>query len=149
MKKPKIGDVIEIDGTDGCLYYARYTHQHPVFGGLLRIYNFRAEPSGSPNIEKIVSLDIVNSIFYPLRHSIKIGVFRIVGNAPLHEGLEAFPVFRTGYIDPATGETKDWWLWDGTREWRVGRLEQPDRYPLRQVVNDTYLREFVQAQVRP
>ena len=38
MKRPKIGDIIEIPTRSG-FAYAQFTHKHNLYGALLRVYN--------------------------------------------------------------------------------------------------------------
>lgn len=149
MPRVKIGDVISIDGDDGCFYFAQYTHQHAVFGSLLRVYAEKSDMPEPSDLDNIVASNVVFSVFYPLRQSISRGIFRIIGNRPLSPAVSEFPIFRDGNPDPSTGSIEAWWLWDGTQEWLEGPLEHPEQFPLRQVVNDTYLRQLVQTFVEP
>jgi hypothetical protein len=126
------------------LYYAQYTHQHPVFGALLRVHNIRTKPSAYVDLDQVVEKPIRLSAFYPLERSLREGIFHVVGNRLPSRQSAAFPIFRDGHVDPKTGKVAEWWLWDGEREWFVGPLANPEQYPLRQVVNDTLLRELVQ-----
>lgn len=145
MRQPRIGDIVEIDGNDGLRYFGQYSHQHPVFGGLLRIYDFRCPSDYQVSIDEIARRPVKLSVFYPLRRSIKEGIFRIIGNSTVRGQEAVFPVFRDGHINPSTGKIEEWWLWDGNQEWFVGALKNPEEYPLRQIVNDTLLRELVQG----
>ena len=50
-----------------------------------------------------------------------------------------FPVFRTGVANDV-GNVEVWWLWDGTKEWKIGKLEPGmEKLPIRGVWNDTLL----------
>jgi hypothetical protein len=48
------------------------------------------------------------------------------------------------------GKVHDWWLWDGEKEWKVGKLTPEMRlYPDLGVVNDTRLIEMIEAGYNP
>ena len=50
----------------------------------------------------------------------------------------------------ANGEVADWWLFDGSRRWHIGRLA-PDqaRLSIAEVVNDTMLRARIDSDWKP
>lgn len=143
MKRPKIGDLIEIRTKRG-LAYAQFTHKHPTHGALLRIL----EGFYSDTPTDLVALANTRSTFqtfFPLAATIKRGTVSIVGNAPIPEDARAFPIFRNGVADPLTKVVKDWWLWDGQKEWMVGDLTPEQwKYPLEAVWNDTLLIERIE-----
>ncbi len=118
MKRPKIGDVIEIDTGQG-LAYAHYSHKNPEWGYLLRVFNrlyserpvdLRAVVEGEPTFYK----------FFPLGSFVQRGIVTIVGNVPLSEDAKIFPRFRNGNPD-LEGKVHIWWIWDGEHDVRVGK----------------------------
>ena len=132
-KSPQVGDVVEIKTTKG-LAYAQYTHEHtkpPRFGSLLRVMPgiYTERPA---NISEVVKHKELFSIFFPLKAELKMkdSVFEIVGNEGIPEWAVPFPVFRNGLPD-REGKIHEWWLWDGEKEWKVGKLtpEQIRSYP--------------------
>lgn len=141
-RRPKIGDIIEIDVAATTALYAQYTHQHPVFGSLIRVFDIRGIVGLHPPLRNLIRYPVCFSVFYPLRMSLNRDIFKVIGNVDLTEETSMFPIFKDGHIDPITKSVHNWWLWDGDREWFVGHLDQPEKYPLRQVVNDTLLREM-------
>jgi hypothetical protein len=49
-------------------------------------------------------------------------------------------------VDPTTGQVTVWWLWDGSREWRVGSLAADQKkLPVRGIWNDTLLVERIES----
>jgi len=138
MKRVKIGDVIEIETEKG-FYYAQYTHKHPEFGALIRIFDkgFSNRPKF---LKDVLKLKVRFSIFFPLQAAISQGIFSVVGNEVVLPELQKFPIFRDGIADPNTKTVKNWWLWDGKNEWQVGELkEEQFKLPIREIWNDTLL----------
>jgi len=144
----KIGDIVEIKTSNGFVY-AQYTHKHVRYGALLRIFknNYIARPS---DLDNVLKDDVVFSTFFPLKGAVKIGSVEIVGNLSVSNTLSQFPTFRAGVIDPSTGKVAIWWLWDGEREWKIGRLtEEQKKFPIRGVWNDTLLIERIESNWTP
>jgi len=150
--RPKIGDLIEIATPKG-FAYAQYTHEHsrpPRMGSLLRVLPgvFSSRPE-SP--ERLIDGRELFSTFYPLR--VELGrhdtQFKIIGNERIPEWAIAFPVFRNGLPSP-DGIVHEWWLWDGEKEWRHGKIT-PEivSFPVLGIVNDTLLFEMIEKQYTP
>lgn len=139
MKKISTGDLVEINGKSGNFYYCQYTHYHEVFGCLLAIFKYDRIISEPLDLDALVMSEVCTHVFYPLKRSIKQGIFRIVGNRPVRPSLTKFPVFRAGFAQKSGEDAENWWLWNGEDEWYVGKLENIERYPVRRIVNDAYL----------
>jgi hypothetical protein len=145
--KPKIGDLFEIRTNKG-LNYALYTHQHsepPKFGALIRVFDatYQVRPT---DLEAITSGKVRFSTFFPLSAAVARDLVAIVGHVQVPAHLSAFPTFRSGTPDPATGRVANWWLWDGKESKRVGALtDEQRRLPIRAVWNDTFLRERLES----
>jgi hypothetical protein len=141
LKRPAIGDVIEIATPEG-LAYAQYTHKHdrpPKYGALLRVLPgiFASRPE---EFSELVKQEARFCVFFPLGAAVARQIVSVVGHEEVPEECRPFPLFRAGVKDPATGHVQTWWLWDGEREWRIGKLAPEQRaLPLRQVWNDTLL----------
>ena len=139
-KRPKIGDIIEINTPKG-LAYAQYTHKHdkpPKYGALLRIFPgfHKTRPT---DFSKIVTLDPQFMTFFPLGAACNRGMVKIVANTEVPGVAAKFPVFRTGTPNKE-GRVEVWWLWDGEKEWKIGRLKPGmEKYPIRGVWNDALL----------
>jgi hypothetical protein len=137
--KLKIGDIVEIPTALG-LAYAQYTHQHPIEGSLLRVIE-GFFPERSQDLEKLAAAPTKFFAFLLLQGTVRLGLFTYVGWAPVPAHSSKFPLFRNGMFNPRTKCVGDnWWLWDGHREWRVGKLK-PEQYrlPLQQIVNAAML----------
>ena len=137
-KRPKIGDVVKISTAAGCAL-AQYTHKHQDFGPLVRIFQAPSSPELDP--AKIAQLPLQFSAFFPLGAACNRGIATIVGSAPVRAELQPFPTFRSSRsLDPK--DQGRWWLWDGEREWHVGRLTPSQQeMPTQSIVNDTLLVE--------
>jgi hypothetical protein len=145
LKRPKIGDVVEFKTTKG-FAYALYTHRHsapPKFGDLIRVFAGFHEHRPGP-ITAIATDNILFTTFFPLGAAVNRRIFEIVGRIDVPAALKPFPVFRNGTPHPQTKRVGVWWLWDGSKEWRVGALTQEQAYPLLGVLNDTLLIERIE-----
>src|SRR5437016_426711 len=143
-KKATIGDLIEIPTSRG-FAYAQYTHQHPQWGGLVRVFDtmFQERPK-DPSV--ITDGAVRFSTFLPIRTAVHRGTFDIVGNYSIAPENRQFPVFRNGVPNPKTKKVSVWWLWDGDKEWKVGELTPEQRQlPILAVWNDTFLVERVET----
>ncbi|HEY3332327.1 MAG TPA: hypothetical protein VGK19_20020 [Capsulimonadaceae bacterium] len=138
MRRPKIGDIVEIRTKRG-LAYAQFTHNHEKFGSLLRVLEgfYQEAPR---DLNAVANSRSRFQTFFPLGAAVHRGIVSILGNAAIPDEAKAFPTFRSGSRDLGTMTIKNWWLWDGEKEWMVGDLT-PDqwKYPLRSVWNDTLL----------
>lgn len=142
MTRPKIGDVIEIDTGQG-LAYAHYSHQHAMYGALLRVFaDLKADRP--VDLVGVVAGKPTFLTFFPLAAAVKRKIVSIAGHVPLSEDAKQFPTFRAGVVDPRTGRVAQWWLWDGEKEVRVGSLTAEIRcLSIRGVWNDTLLKERI------
>lgn len=149
-KRPRIGDIIEIATSKG-LAYALYSHEHtksPVMGSLLRVLPglHQARPE---SFSGLVREKEQFCVFFPLKAAVKQGVVVIVGHEEIPDWAATFPVFRNGLPD-RDGEVHEWWLWDGEREWRAGKLlPAKSAFPDLGIANDTRLIELIEAGYTP
>jgi hypothetical protein len=132
-KRARIGDVLEIRTPAGLAYF-QYTHQHAVYGGLIRVLQGTYEARlASEVISALTSGDERFVIFFPVRASANRGLVTIVANEPIPPHASSFPIFKAGRLG-------NWWLWDGEREWQVGELTREQRaLPSRGVWNSAML----------
>jgi hypothetical protein len=127
----RLGDVLEIDTPAGLAYF-QYTHQHDVYGGLIRVLSgtYRSRPAALSELTQQQERFVV---FFPVRAAANRGLVRIVAQEPIPEHARSFPIFKSG-------RPGNWWLWDGEREWRVAELTAAQRrLPSRAIWNDTML----------
>lgn len=118
----------------------------PRYGSLLRVmpgvYSERPD-----DIADVVRQKELFSTFFPLNAGLrrKNSAFQIIGNEPIPDWAVPFPVFRNGLPD-REGKIHEWWLWDGEKEWKVGKLtpEQIRSYPGLAVANDTAIIEMIE-----
>jgi hypothetical protein len=144
-KPAQIGDILEIR-TPGGFAYAQYTHEHdrpPRYGALIRILpGLFAERPG--DLSLLAQQKERFSVFFPLAAALRRGIVSIVADAPVPERCLPLPIFRSGIRTPSTGQVMTWWLWDGIKEWRVGKLAPSQEHlPVLGVWNDTLLIERI------
>jgi hypothetical protein len=135
--QPQLGDVIEIETSDG-LAYAQYTHEHrgrPRYGSLVRVL-----PGIYPERPRVFNDLVVQeerfSVFFPLATALRQRVVSIVGHERIPESKQPFPTFRRRQGDV-------WWIWDGTNHHRARRGEQWTPRAIESVWNDTLLIERI------
>jgi len=147
-KRIKLGDVIEIPTSRG-LAYAQFALKKEQWGALIRILPrfFWERPSDLCERVKEKKKFIT---FFPLQAAINRKIFEVVENCAVPESAKQFPLFRAaGYVD-RQGKVHDWWLWDGEREWRIGKLTpEQQKLPMRHVINDTLLIEDIENEWTP
>lgn len=136
----KIGDIIEIPTAKG-LAYAQFTHKHqqsPHYGALIRVLDglFESRPKDFAALVKKRHRFV---IFSPLGAAVNRGIFVVVAHEEVPEEARNLPIFRGGNPDK-NGKVETWWLWDGEREWPIGKLTPEQRaLPILGTVNDTAL----------
>lgn len=141
----KIGDVIEIPSSKG-FAYVQYTHQHiapPVWGSLIRILQgfYETRPSNK-ELKDLVNKPHRFQTFCPVYRVVNIGDWERVGNFPIPDFARDFPIFKgTNSLHNDDPEEAIWFLWDGKKEWKVGKLSLEDqmKYPLECIYNGTGL----------
>jgi hypothetical protein len=146
-KNAKPGDIFEIATTKGKAYLQNLL-RYPQWGALIRVSEqlFDVRPS---EINEIFARGHRFLIFFPLNAAAKQGIVEYVGTMPVPHELEKLPLFRDGNPD-REGKVKDWWLWDGEREWKIGQLSLEQRkLPIVEIVNDTALIYYIETGYRP
>lgn len=141
--KKKIGDIIEIPTSKG-LAYVQYTHEDSIMGSLIRVLQgFYKERIAPKELEKIINQVHRFQTFCPIHYSVNIGDWDRVGNFPVPEFSQNFPIFKNmKYLfKRPKPEDAEWFLWDGKNSWFVGKLslEEQMKYPNKAVCNDTSL----------
>lgn len=144
-KRPKIGDVIEIETPKG-LAYAQYIHKHdkpPKYGALMRVLPglYKSRPS---EFAKLVHQPERFFVFFPLGAAVSRGIVQIVASEDVPVWAHRFPLMRMAGGRDRSGRVLNWWLWDGEREWKVEKLTEEQRnLSIAQVWNDTMLIERI------
>lgn len=130
-KRAVIGDVLEISTPAGLAYF-QYTHQHSMYGGLIRVLEgtYGERPADFAAMTRSRECFVV---FFPVRAAANRGLVKIVAHEEIPPHAREFPLFKSG-------RPGSWWLWDGEREWRIGELAPDQRsLPFREIWNDTLL----------
>jgi hypothetical protein len=137
-KRPRIGDVIEIETPAG-LAYAQLSHQNKQFGHLIRVLpGIYQQPLET--FADVVNLKERFYVFFPLSAALSQGIVKCVSNEGVPIWARKFPLMRkAGWRDDA-GKVLNWWLWDGNEEWQVDSLTpEQENLSLAQIWNDTLL----------
>jgi hypothetical protein len=135
--RPRIGDIIEFLTPKGYAY-AHYTHKHPRYGALLRVISGQWEDPLT-SFQGLVLQSPQFVVFFPLGAACARRIVRIAGGEAVPECAQGFPTFRVGVVGK-DGCVRQWWLWDGTHEWRADcTREELQEMPIRGIVNDTML----------
>lgn len=144
MSKPEIGDIVEIKTSKG-LAYAQLTHQHEIFGSLIRVFPgfSRTRPT---NFDDLVNGPERFVAFVPLAALIRKGSISIVGKAIVPSHARSFPLFRSGVTNPKTRRVETWSLWDGQKTWKIGGLsEEQKKLPIRSIWTEALLFDRVEC----
>jgi len=153
--KKKIGDVIEIPTSKG-LAYVQHTHEHtafPKWGSLIRVLQgfYKKRPS-EKELAELVKKPHRFQTFCPIYRVVNIGDWERVGNFPVPEVAQKFPIFKgTNALPKDNQKEKIWSLWDGEKSWRVGKLslEEQMKYPKKCIYNDTGLIHAIETGMGP
>ena len=121
--KAKIGDLLEIPTKHG-LAYVQFSHYHespPRMGAIIRVLPgfFPERPT---DFQSLAERKELYYTLFPVQAAVNRHIFHIAGHASVPRHSAAFPLFRSGNADPQTGKVNQWWLWDGTKSWKVAEL---------------------------
>ena len=148
MPKPRIGDVVEIKTSKG-LAYAQVTHTHNTHGTLLRVLPsfFDGQPADLAQIVDQLEMFVA---FVELTIPIKKGSMAVVANLPVPVWAQKFPTFRSGMPNPKTNKVEVWWLWNGEKHWRIGKLTDEQRkLPIGGIWGDEFFIDRLESGWRP
>jgi len=149
--RPVLGDIVEIPLTRG-FAYGQYVYNYtkpPRWGALVRVFpdTFDKRPGDFS--------DLVNGnerfvVFMPLAAAVNQEMVKLVDRAAVPARFSKLPVFKAaGFLNKA-GIVKDWWLWDGEREWRSPGLSADEaRYPLREIPSIPVLIDRIESGWKP
>ena len=144
MKK-KIGNVYEVKTSKGLSYF-HYTHEYtkpPKWGSLVRVLDgFYKQRPPEREIANIVNNPHRFQIFLLLRRAISNKEVTGVGNFPIPDFAQKFPVFKNTNTPPKGNQLEaKWSLWDGEKSWKVGTLSEEEqmKYPFHSLCDITAL----------
>lgn len=139
-KKVKLGDVLQILTSQG-VACAQVTHKHPEFDYLIRIFSgfYDAQPE---DFAAVVNNGIQFSAFIVVQSAVNQGLLSVVGNAPVPDSLQAFPMFRSRNGGPGGSI----WLWNGSESFRLDRdlLPEEMKYPTEGIISAPLLVERIE-----
>lgn len=119
-KRASIGDLIEVETPRG-LAYVQYSHRSPRSGALIRVLPgfFETRPN---SFEKIVAEKERFYAFFPVDAAVAQNLVTVVANEEVPKTIRNFPLMRMAGLPDRHGTVRDWWLFDGVREWPVDGL---------------------------
>jgi len=122
-KKAQIGDILEIPTKKG-LAYVQFSHYHeppPHYRAIIRVLPgfFSERPA---QFQALADQKELYYTLFPVQGAVNRNIFSIVGHAEVPRHAKKFPLFRAGNSDPRTGKVGQWWLWDGTKSWKIDAL---------------------------
>lgn len=147
-KKIQVGDIFEIRTALG-LSYAQYTHTHPIYTDVLRIFKTKFE--GRPaDLVELAADEVQFTVLCAVRAAYKANVLPKIGNVPVREDLRRFPLFRTAINGP-NNQMGPWSIWDGENEVRIGEIltEEQKGYPRLMVLNAAAIIDLIEGKVHP
>jgi hypothetical protein len=74
------------------------------------------------DFKDLASVKEIFFTFFPLQAAINRKIVEVVWHENVPDHAQKFPLFRNGLPNPATGKVEVWWLWDGVKDWKVGKL---------------------------
>src|SRR5262249_40506795 len=100
-KRARVGDILEIRTSAGLAYF-QYTHQHPEYGGLIRVLPgiYPQRPEALTELAQGPERFVV---FFPVRAATNRGLVSIAAEASIPPHARAFPLFKAG-------RPGNWWL---------------------------------------
>lgn len=134
-KMVKLGDILEIKTSDG-YSYCQVTHKTPSHGYFIVAFKEKF-PNKQTNLNDIAQSKVLFKTFYFVKIALKNGLVEIIGNAPIRNELQEFPIFKTSLPPELTGGKRAWRLWYGKEEGSstVKKLtKKENKYPLLQLV---------------
>jgi len=140
--RKKIGDVYEIKTSKGLAYF-QYNIENQKWGSLIRVLQgfYKTRPSYEEIYDLVKKPHRFQKFLY-LMDAIKDQEIVHVNTYPVPEFAQNLPVFKASN-DLKTTPSKDkiWWLWDGEKSWKVGKLslEEQMNYPLERLCDATAL----------
>jgi hypothetical protein len=140
--RKKIGDVYEIQ-TSKELAYFQYNIENQKWGSLIRVLQgFYKTRLSREKLDEIVKKPHRFQKFLYLTDAIKDQEVILIDNFPIPEFAKDLPIFKASNdLKTTPSEEKIWWLWDGEKEWKVGKLSLKEqmKYPLERLCDATAL----------
>ncbi len=144
-RRKKIGDVYEIQTQKGLAYF-QYTHEYtkpPKWGSLIRVFDgfYETRPS-LEEIQKSGDRPHRFQTFCFLQRAIKEEAVKFIENLSIPVFAQEFPTFKgTNSMPKRDPLDKIWWLWDGKKSWKVGKLplDEQLKYPIKELCDATSL----------
>ncbi len=116
-KRLRIGDIIEIPLSNNRKSYAQYILRDLHVGPLIQVKNLILTEDFS--LDKFrTAKPLFPPVSTGLFAAIRTGLWSIVGNLLVENFV--YPGFISTFYDEKTGKARIWFLWDGTKDIRIG-----------------------------
>lgn len=126
-KTVKIGDIFQILTSEG-VCYGQVINTHPKWKFVVAIFRefFSKKPK---DFSEVVCNEPQFITTFLIQDAVRQGLFALVDNVPVAEGLRDFPTFRG--TNNLKGDDTMWFFWNGEEEWKVQRplTEEEKKYP--------------------
>ena len=120
-RRLRVGDVLALPTSHG-MAYAQCTQINEMFGHLLRILSgFHSVPQSDPC--SLLVGDVRYCVFFLWDESYGSEQIRVTAHCSVPTCWSTMPLLKDGIRDAHTGKVHNWWLWDGSREWKIDVLD--------------------------
>ena len=127
-KRVKVGDIFQILTSEG-VCYGQVINTHSEWDHVIAIFRefFSKHPK---NFSDVVNKEPQLITTFLIQYAVRQGLFTLVDNVPVADGLKSFPIFR-GTNNLGDDDTM-WFFWNGSEEWKVHRplTEEEKKYPV-------------------
>lgn len=127
-RKPVSGAIFEFDAPGGFVY-GQYVLWHDKKGFLVRAFQ-GLHPNPLPP-EEVVCLPEQFVTFLSILGALRAGHVRVIGQGPIPSCYATIPLFRRGFLTKEQREAgrahENVFFWDGTNDWRVGKITEEQR----------------------
>jgi hypothetical protein len=147
-----LGDIAEIPLKQG-FAYIQYVYNYkkpPNWGALVRVFP-GIYSSRLHDFKKLNQMEERFVAFFPIRTAVHRNLMSVVAHEMIPPKFATLPLFKgAGARDTKTGNVRIWWLWDGDKSWRVGKLTRAQkRLPIHEIINFPLLVERIETNWSP
>ncbi len=121
----KIGDIFDIPLSNGRRAYGQLVFKDKQFGPLIQVFDLIS----STQINDVQQLENLKPLFPPVITGVnamtRAGKWTVIGHSSVENFI--YPKFVRTFYDENSGEACIWFIWDGEKETRLGKI-LPDEY---------------------
>lgn len=126
-KTVQVGDIFQILTSEG-VCYGQVINTDPKWKFVVAVFReFFSKPP--KDFSELVSTEPQFITTFLIQDAVKKGLFTLVDNAAVSQGLSQFPTFRG--TNNLKGDDTMWFFWNGQEEWKVHRVltDEEKKYP--------------------